>query len=568
MGASCCVTNNQVPANLNTKAFTPSIIYLTMENGGQTSMRGNEYAVARAADLQDGQMKAVTANEKKILIARVAGQFYALGAECPHYGAPLEEGLLCADRLICPWHKSCFRVTDGALLEPPALDGLPRYPVRVGDRQVFVTIPEPAPGPPTPVTHPHGSDRRRFVILGAGGAGVAAAEALRFAGYEGRIDMISRESELPYDRPNLSKGYLSAKSKIEELALRSANFYQRQRIERITALVTQVNVEQRQILFDDRPPLSYDGLLLATGAEPRRLEAPGTDLGNVFLLRTEANAEHILSASPPGSHAVIVGSSFIGLEVASCFVARKIPVTIIAREQTPFAKQFGPEVGRAFQRLHEKNGVEFRLNSEVERFEGAGVVREVVLRSGERLRADVVVVGIGVRPVTGFIRGVQIREDGGVIVDRHLRAAPDVYAAGDLAVFPEAHSQRPVRIEHWRVAEQLGRVAAANMAGRAEPYDGVPYFWTEQLGTAIEYLGHAEKWDEIILQGDLDKPEFLAFYVENGRVTAAAGSGRERDMAALHELMRLNRVPQPQEIRRGVDLIRLAQTSVRAASSH
>lgn len=529
-------------------------------------MQANEYAVTRIEDLEDGQMKEVTAGEKKIVIARVEGQFHALGAECPHYGAPLAEGLLCGDRLICPWHKSCFRISDGALLEPPALDGLARYPLRVADGQIFVTVADPAPEPPKPSTRPNASDHHRFVIVGAGAAGVAAAGALRLQGYEGQIHMISREGDLPYDRPNLSKTFLSGKSNRKELRLRSADFYEEQGIELIVRLVTEVNVDRRQILFDDGPPISYNALLLASGSEPRSLNVPGAELGNVFLLRSEADAGRILAASPSGAHAVIVGGSFIGLEVASCFVARQIHVTVVARERTPFAKQFGPDVGRAFQRLHERNGVEFRLNAEVERLEGAGVVREIVLKSGERLQGDVVVVGIGVRPATEFIRGVRTRDDGGIIVDRFLRAAPDVYAAGDIAVFPEARSQRPVRIEHWRVAEQLGRVAAANMAGRTQPYEGVPYFWTEQMETPFEYLGHAEKWDDVILQGDLNKPEFLAFYVENGRVTAAAASGHDREMAALHELMRFNRVPSPEEIRRGVDLIRLAQSSARAAS--
>jgi apoptosis-inducing factor 3 len=531
-----------------------------------SAMQPNEQAVARIDELQDGQMKEVAVGEKKVLLARVNSQFYAVGAECPHYGAPLAEGVLCGDRLVCPWHKSCFRVTDGALLEPPALDGLPRYPVRVADGQVFVILPDPAPEPPKPPTVLSTSDDRRMVIIGAGAAGIAAAEALRFFGFEGRIEMIGYEGELPYDRPNLSKGYLSGKSKREELPLRSRAFYEEQRVDHIVRRVTQVDVDSRQIQLDDGPSLTYTALLLATGGVPRRLDVPGADLGNIFLLRSEDDASHILDASPAGARAVIIGGSFIGLEVASCFAARQIPVTVVAREETPFADQFGPEIGRRFQRLHEDNGVSFRLSSEVDRFEGSAVVREVVLRSGARLPAEIVVVGVGVRPNTDFIQGVPKHHDGGVIVDRYLRAVPDVYAAGDIAVFPEPRSQRPVRIEHWRVALQHGRVAAANMAGRAQPYEGVPYFWTEQQGSAFDYLGYAKNWDDIILQGDTTKPEFLAFYVENDRVAAAAGSGRDRDMAALHELMRLNRVPAPEQIRRGVDLLELLQSSVRAAA--
>jgi apoptosis-inducing factor 3 len=529
-------------------------------------MPTSEHAVGRSDELQDGQMKEVMAGDKKILLARVNGQLYGLGAECPHYGAPLAEGLLCGDRLLCPWHKSCFRVTDGALLEPPALDGLPRYEVRREGGQIFVTLPEPAPEPPKPRARLNASDDRRMVIVGAGAAAIAAAEALRFNGYEGQIEMISYEGELPYDRPNLSKAYLSGKAKLEELGLRPARFYEEYSIEHTVRRVTAIDVSHQQVLFDDGPPVTYTALLLATGGQPRSLGVPGAGLGNVFLLRSEADASQILLASPPGTRAVLVGGSFISLEVASCFSTRGIRVTVVMREGTPFARQFGPAIGRALQRMHEKNGVEFRPNSEVERFEGPDAVREVVLRSGERVPADIVVIGIGVRPATAFIQGVPIRNDGGIIVDRYLRAAPDVYAAGDIAVFPDPISQRPVRIEHWRVAEQHGRVAGANMAGQAEPYQGVPYFWTEQVGTPFEYLGYADQWQEVIVQGDVNKPEFIAFYVEAGRITAAAASGRDRDMAALHELMRLNRVPGPEEIRRGVDLIGFLQQSARAAT--
>ncbi|MBV9302923.1 MAG: FAD-dependent oxidoreductase [Acidobacteriaceae bacterium] len=530
-------------------------------------MPANEHSVGRTGDLEDGQMKEVVVGDTKVLLARVNGEYYALGAECPHWGAPLAEGLLCGERLICPWHKSCFRVSDGALLEPPALDGLPRYSVRVENGTIFVSVPDSAPEPPKPSGRLKSSDSRRMVILGAGAAGLVAAEALRFAGYEGRIEMISHEGELPYDRPKLSKGYLSGQAKGEELPLRPRDFYEEYGIEHVVRRVTEVDVAQRQILFDDGPPVTYTALLLATGGRPRTLDCPGANLRNIFLLRSEADADHILSAASEGTRAVVVGGSFIGMEAVSCFAARKIPVTVVVKENVPFANQFGPEVGHAFRVLAERNDVEFRLNSEVERFDGAGAIREVMLRSGERLSADIVVIGVGVRPATEFIRGVQTREDGGIVVDQYLRAAPDVYAAGDIAVFPEQRSLRPIRIEHWRVAEQQGRVAAGNMLGRAKPFEAVPYFWTEQFGTPFEYLGHAEDWDDFIIQGDVNKPEFLGFYVKDGRVAAAVASGRDRDMAALHELMRLNRVPAVEEIRREVDLVKLAQESARVVSA-
>lgn len=514
--------------------------------------------LAATSDLENGEMKQVEAEGKKILLARIRDRFHATSAECPHYGAPLAEGLLCGDRVICPWHKSVFSITDGALLDPPALEGLKHYEVFVEENRLYLRWPEsdePASAPTNP------QDHRCFVLAGAGAASVAAAENLRTQGFTGRLVMLTGESEDPYDRPALSKEFLSGEAGLDILPLRPPEFWQQHRIERIINHVVDVKPAEHQIVLSSGDSLSYDRLLLALGSTPAKLEVPGADLGSIFTLRSEGDAQEIWNASQPGVRALVLGGSFIALEVAACFASRKLPVTVVVRENVPFETTLGPEVGRILQKWHEDHGVVFKFNSGIAHFEGQGTVHHAVLKSGESLPADVVVVGIGVRPNTSFISSLEKRKDGGLLADSTLRVANDIYAAGDIAVFPESHSGQTTRIEHWRVAQQHGRAAAANMLGANQPFEGVPYFWTRHFGTSFEYIGHAEDWDELILQPGENPPAFMAFYIKGDRILGAAACERDKEIAALHELMRLRRVPSPTEIRSGVDLIALARSA-------
>ncbi len=464
---------------------------------------------------------------------------------------------------MCPWHKAVFRVTNGELLEPPALDSLTCYEAGVNGDRVVIELPDAHP-PTQARKKAANGDNRTFVLAGAGAAGTAAAENLRQLGFQGRIVMLSGEAELPYDRTKLSKEFLSGNAGAEELLLRPPDFWERHEVELVTQRVAEIKTDEHKLILSDRSTLSYDRLLLATGSTPRKIGIPGHDLGNIFTLRSQADAQRIFDAAQPGVRTVVIGGSFIAMEAASCLALRKLPVAVVIAENSPFAKQLGPQVGCIMQKWHESHGVVFRLSSEVERFEGTGIVRHVVLKSGERLPADLVVAGIGVRPATDFTADIPKREDGGIPADAHLQAAQDVYVAGDAAVFYETYSGLPARIEHWRVAAQQGRVAAGNMLGKQNPFEGVPFFWTNHFGTRFDYLGHAEDWDEIILQEGEELPAFLAFYVKDGRVVAASACGYDRDMAALHELMRLRRTPSPNEIRKGVDLVTLAQSLCRA----
>lgn len=513
-----------------------------------------EFPLADTSDLADGEMKEVSAGETRILLARVGGGFHAVGAACPHYGAPLAEGALCGTRLICPWHHACFDVTTGALEEPPALDSLPRYEVRVREGRVLARVPVTSEDRVTPsMSRRDASDTRLFVILGAGAAGYAAAQTLREDGFGGRVALVTREDRAPYDRPNLSKDYLQGNAEPEWMPLRPEEFYREHDIGLLCGHeVTRVDASAKTVTFGSGDTLTYDALLVATGGSPRRLNIPGSDLKHVCLLRGFNDADSLIETAARSKRCVVVGASFIGMEAAASLRARGLDVTVVAPSREPFEATLGPEIGALFRRVHEERGVKFKLNSIVYRFEGTSAVEAVTLESGERIEADMVVAGVGVYPATGFLEGVDLNEDGGVIVDAHMRAADGLYAAGDIAHFPDPRTGERARIEHWRIAQQQGRVAAHNMAGRPTAFDGVPFFWTRQFDTGLLYVGHAHEWDEIIYAGDVAAQDFLAFYLKDGRALAVAGVNRDRDMAALEALLRLNLMPEAEALRESV----------------
>ena len=517
-------------------------------------MTQKEVTVARSGELKDGEMKQVSVNGTEILLARIRGKYHAVGAHCTHYGAPLVEGVLSNERIVCPWHHACFNAAKGDLEEPPALDALPCYELRVENENIIVRLPDEATDRrrPTMSKRDPSADGRSFVILGGGAAGYAAAQTLREDGFQGRVLMITREERTPYDRPNLSKDYLQGHAEPEWMPLRGDEFYEEHDIEVLRGKeVARVNITEKAITFKDGDVLHYDSLLLATGGTPRRLNVPGSNLKNIFILRGFSDADEIIEAAKPPSRVVVIGASFIGMETAASLRARKLAVTVVAPGEVPFEKTLGPEIGGLLRQVHEAQGVEFKLGASAARFEGDGAVKRVVLDSGERIEADLVVVGVGVRPATDFLEGVELQGDGGLVVDRHMRAAEGVYAAGDIAYFPSAITNERQRIEHWRTAQQQGRVAAHNMAGREVEFDGVPFFWTRQFDVGLLYVGHAASWNEIIYQGEVPAQDFLAFYVKDDRVRAVAGMNRDRDMAAIEELMRLGRMPTPAQLRNG-----------------
>ncbi len=514
-----------------------------------------EAIVAQINDLQSGDKRQVVVGETEVLLLRVNDNFYALGAFCTHNQAPLVQGVINGDHIVCPWHNASFNLTTGDQQEPPGLDSLPRYPLRIEGENIIVSVPENDSGKRTPemVSYAPAVDGRTFVILGAGAAGTHAAETLRVAGYQGRIVMITRDDKLPYDRTTLSKNYFTGKLKSEQILLRSPEFYQQHGIEvQLNQSVKSVDVKAKTITFANAETLKYDSLLLATGGQPRQLDVPGAELENIFTLRSFADSDRILAAVKKDAAAVVIGSSFIGMELASGLTQKGMKVTVVSSDSLPFGKILGKELGQLFHQVHEENGVKFHMGRKVEKIEGDGAVKTVVLDNGDRLAADMVIVGIGVQPVTNYLEGIGLHpKDQSVPVDEYLCAADGVYAAGDIARYPDWRNDGSIRIEHWRIAAQHGRIAAYNMAGKPTKFRGVPVFWSMQYQFPLRYVGHATEWDEVIVDGKLEERKFIAFYVKDNQVLAAASSKRDTETAAIEELMRLQKMPTADELRSG-----------------
>ena len=519
--------------------------------------------LANTFDLRDGEMKEISVDERRILLARVGDNFHAVSATCPHYGGPLAEGVLCGTRIVCPWHHAAFNVVSGDLEEPPALDSLVRYELRIEGDRLFVSLPEEVEDRRTPAMAKRDSaaDSRQFVIIGAGAAGYAAAQTLREEGFRGNVVMITREDRAPYDRPNLSKDYLQGHAEPEWMPLRSDDFFQEHDIDLLFKRdVTRVDARTKTITFESGETMDYDALLVATGGAPVRLNIPGADLKNVCVLRSFADADSIIETAAHSRRAVVVGASFIGMEAAYSLRERGLEVTVIAPSQEPFEATLGPEIGALFRRVHEEHGVRFKLGNIVYRFEGSLKVEAVTLDNGEQIETDMVVVGVGVRPATHFLEGVELDRAGAVIVDSRLRAAEGLYAAGDIVSFPDPRTGERVRIEHWRTAQQQGRTAARNILGRNITFDRVPFFWTRQFEVGLLYVGHAASWDQIIYRGNVASQDFLAFFVKGNRVLAVAGMNRDREMAAAQELLRLDHLPTREQLElNDVSLVEMLQ---------
>ncbi len=517
-----------------------------------------EHIAGKAADFKDGRMKQVEIDEQKILLLRKDGKFYAYGGECPHHGAPLAEGTLHEGHVRCPWHQAVFDAETGDVLQPPALERLARYEVRVDGEDVKVIVPDvqPAPQVPEMAAPDTDADSRTFVIVGAGAAGMAAAETLRREGFQGRIVMLTHEPKIGYDRTDLSKFYLSSR-KTDQPIIRSSDFYDQHGIEVLTdRRVTAVDTANKSVTCDGGEQMTYDKLLLVTGGRPRRLGAGGEDLQNVFLLRSMEDCERIRSAGQKGAKAVVVGASFIAMEVAASLNKRGVEVTVAAPEETPFARVFGEQIGNMYRKVHEEKGVTFKLGQFVDHFEGSdGKLQSVVLKNGEKLPADFAVVGVGVVPATDDIDGLETNDDGGITVDRHMRAGEDFFAAGDIATFPDWRIQQSIRIEHWRVAQQQGQTAAGNILDKDVPFDDVPFFWTNQYFVITEYVGHAKKWDDIVFDGDAENQQFLAYYTVDGKVHAVAGCNESRKMDAAAEIMRQGKTPSVDDLRAKINEI-------------
>jgi NADPH-dependent 2,4-dienoyl-CoA reductase/sulfur reductase-like enzyme/nitrite reductase/ring-hydroxylating ferredoxin subunit len=481
--------------------------------------------------IPDGTMLLGHARGEPVLLARRGDEVFAIGAICTHYGAPLEQGLLVGDTVRCPWHHACFSLRTAEALRAPALDPVSRWRVeQVRDlARQFTPVDQPVgavyvreklesanPPPQPPAAGMPGS----IVIIGGGAAGNAAAEMLRREGYAGRITMLSADESVPCDRPNLSKGYLSGAASAESNLLRTPEFYKDHEIDlRLGARVTAIDPAGRQVQLADGSRHAYDALLLATGAEPVHLEIPGTALPHVHYLRTLADSRALVAGALAAKRAVVIGASFIDLEVAASLRARNIEVHVVGIETILMEKVLGAEVGNFLRKLHEDHGVTFHLGTTATTIDK----QIVTLKSGQRLQADLVVVGIGVRPSISLAGQAGLQIDLGVVVNEYLKTSvPGIFAAGDIARWPDRLTGERIRVEHWVVAERQGQTAAHNILGRRERFDHVPFFWTEQYDFGLGYIGHAERWDKIEIAGSLKDRDCAITYRHQNRKLAVA----------------------------------------------
>jgi NADPH-dependent 2,4-dienoyl-CoA reductase/sulfur reductase-like enzyme/nitrite reductase/ring-hydroxylating ferredoxin subunit len=474
------------------------------------------------SDLKEGAMLTGRVGDEEVLLVRRGGAVCAIAAHCTHYHGPLAEGLVVGNTIRCPWHHACFDMTTGEALAAPALSPLTCWNVEERGGKILVKgKKEQAP------SQKAGSSGNRFVIVGGGAAGFAAAEMLRRRGFAGSITMLSDDSAAPVDRPNLSKDYLAGSAPEDWVPLRGDDWYAENKIHlKLKTDVTAIDIGARAVQLAGGGKIQFDKLLLATGAEPVKLPIPGADQPHVHTLRSLADSRAIIAKAKSAKRAVVIGASFIGLEAAASLRARDIEVHVVAPEKRPLERVFGPQLGDFIRALHEEHGVNFHLENSITAIDG----KAATLKNGGKLDADLVVVGVGVRPRLTLAERAGLSIDKGVLVNEYLETStPGIYAAGDIARWPDPISGDRIRVEHWVVAERQGQVAALNMLGIRVPYRAVPFFWSQHYDVPINYVGHAEKWDTIDIDGDVMKRDCVVRYKLGGKTLAVASIYRDKD---------------------------------------
>jgi NADPH-dependent 2,4-dienoyl-CoA reductase/sulfur reductase-like enzyme/nitrite reductase/ring-hydroxylating ferredoxin subunit len=473
------------------------------------------------SDFVDGKL-AGHIGDQEVLLVHSGDAIFAVAAHCTHYQGPLAEGLVVGDTVRCPWHHACFDLRSGEAVRAPAIDPVACWRVEQRNGRVFVREKRERVKPqPITLTDPPG----KVVIVGGGAAGFAAAEMLRRRDFRGSIVMLSSDAAAPVDRPNLSKDYLAGKAAEDWLPLCPERFYRDAGIElRLATEVTFIDTKSGNVRTGNGDSVAYDRLLLATGAEPVHLPIPGADPRHVHTLRSLADCRAIIDDAKDKRVALVIGASFIGLEVGAALTERKIEVHVVAPDKRPMERVLGPDIGDFVRALHEEHGVVFHLQDSVVGIEG----RRATLKSGAVVETDFAVVGVGVRPRLALAEQAGLALDRGVLVNAYLEtSSPGIYAAGDIARWPDPYSGEPIRVEHWVVAERQGQTAALNMLGHRVKFDAVPFFWSQHYDVPINYVGHAESWDEIIVDGNIGAKDCVMKYRKNGRLLAVASIFRD-----------------------------------------
>jgi NADPH-dependent 2,4-dienoyl-CoA reductase/sulfur reductase-like enzyme/nitrite reductase/ring-hydroxylating ferredoxin subunit len=472
-------------------------------------------------DIADGTMLLGHAFGEPVLVARRGDDLFAIGATCTHYGGPLAKGLMVDCTVRCPWHHARFDLRTGEAIAAPALNDVACYKVEKRGERFFVTGKIDRKPERSPKSSP-GS----VVIIGAGAAGGAAAEMLRREGYDGPVSLIGADESLPYDRPNLSKDYLAGSAPEEWIPLRPLEFYPEQKIDALAnTTVTGIDPKAKQVTLSDGRSLGFGALLLATGAEPVQLTIPGADSPHVCYLRTLTDSRRIIEKAKSAQRAVVIGSSFIGLEVAWSLRERRLEVAVVGRDSVPLGKVLGPEMGNLVRETHEGHGVKFHLGRTPVTIRD----RYVELDDGTKLDCDLVVVGVGVRPNTGLAEQAGVATDNGVLVNEFLETnVPGIFAAGDIARWPDPRAGR-IRVEHWVVAQRQGQTAARNILGAREPFTLPPFFWSNHFDLHIHYVGHGSGGDDATLSGDLKAKDGSVIFRSDAKLSAVASVGRDRE---------------------------------------
>ena len=478
------------------------------------------------AELGEGGIISGRVDGEEAILVRRGKDYFAVGAACTHYHGPLAKGLIVGDTIRCPLHHACFSLRSGEALYAPALDPIACWRVEVMRDKIFVreklTFPK---GAGEPAVAPRAKPPASVVIAGGGAAALAAADMLRRCGYSGAVTMVSADDVAPYDRPNLSKDFLAGTAPEEWMPLRGPQYYSDQKIDLLlNQRITAIDTARSIVHVDNGRQLAYGALLLATGADPIRLQIPLSGAARVFYLRSFADTRAILSAAESAKAAVVVGASFIGLEVAASLRSRGVDVHVVGLEHVPLERVMGRDTGTFLRGVHESHGVIFHLGQSVSHVDG----KQVTLTDGTALQADFVVVGVGVKPAIALAEQAGLAIDRGISVNEYLQtSAPGVFAAGDIARWPDPHSGEKIRVEHWVVAERQGQTAARNILGLREPFTAVPFFWSQHYDIAINYVGHAETYDTTSIDGTLQSHDCAVTYKRGERTLAVATISRD-----------------------------------------
>lgn len=474
-----------------------------------------------------------------VLLARVSDSFFALGAHCTHYSAPLAEGIIVGETLRCPWHHACFELRNGAASSGPALNDLPVYDVVVesdmvrvsgkrenGSAAAIANRPRTSRAPDkVNVDQKPSAGPASVLIAGGGPAGEACAEMLRREGYRGPITIVDPDKDAPYDRPNISKDFMAGNAPADWLPLHPPEFFAAQGIEILSGVeIREIDHEKQAAQLSDGTTRKYGVLLIATGATPNRLDLPGAE--RINYLRSLSDCRKILKKAAATKDAVVIGASFIGLEVAASLRTRGLNVTVVGPENIPLERILGADLGKLIQQVHEEHGVKFMLGHKPKSIEADSVT----LDDGAVINAGLVVAGVGVKPNLVLAKQAGVLLNEGVMVDEFLETSvARIFAAGDVARWPDSFTGEPIRVEHWVVAERMGQVVARNMLGHRDRFDDVPFFWSAHYDSlSIHYSGHATAWDETRITGELKDKDCAVEYYFRGRRIAVATINRDR----------------------------------------